>query len=807
MEPILYIIIIIILITNNRGIKSLKNQIENLKKDLKNTLHNKSKQKITLKKELIDEKIITKPDLLISKIEKEEEEEEGVFKTHQDKVKKIIEEKPKKVDPIIIIKPMALKPKKAPVFQKTLSNRFTAFKKRNPDLETFIGENLISKIGILILVLGISFFVKYAIDQEWINEIGRVGIGFLSGTILLGFAHKLHKNYKAFSAILVSGAIVVFYFIIAYAFKEYKLYSQTTAFILMVITTIFSTAISILYNRKELGVLSLIGGFLVPVLVSTGSGNFIVLFIYLLILNIGFLVVSIKKKWFIINILAFIFTHLFFINWITSDSDILVNANTLFLFATLFYIVFFIMNIFKVVKESKQELKPQIILLFLISTFVYFGEGLYLLGYFLNSFKGLFTLLLALVNLGAGWILLQKNSIDKKTVYLFIGMTLTLLTLTGPMQLEGNYITLFWATESVLLIWLSQKIKNNDLKIVAFITLFLTISSLTIDFIQIYESPKKLKTLFNKGFLTGIFTVISLVTSAFLLKREKETYTLRNIKINPTKIAVLLTVIASIVLYLTGLLELTHQTNNYLDVFLATTIITIYHYIAIIVVMSYLFKYKITHTVALIVSVISILVGANFLSQVPFNSFKNSILDHTANPTFYVQIILLGLLFYNMKLSYDHINKQEYSTKNKNYFSYFLASFIVILISLELLIISQPIVVSPKINTLTAVNSEIYNLISNSKTTVIKTSFPILWGVLSFIFLYFGIKNAKKTWRIFSLILIALTIIKLFTYDIENVSQGGKIIAFILLGIVLLIISFMYQKIKKTFFKDEENKK
>src|SRR5690606_7276165 len=96
--------------------------------------------------------------------------------------------------------------------QKTWWERF---RERNPDLEKFVGENLISKIGILILVLGISYFVKFAIDKNWINETARVGIGVLCGAILMGVAHKLRTNFKAFSSVLVAGAIAVLYFTIA----------------------------------------------------------------------------------------------------------------------------------------------------------------------------------------------------------------------------------------------------------------------------------------------------------------------------------------------------------------------------------------------------------------------------------------------------------------------------------------------------------------------------------------------------------------------------------------------------------------
>lgn len=820
---VLFIVILVILIINNKKSSKLSNKIDVLAKnidDLKYHVTNKKQyQGTTIKEEIKEPKVTIEPEPIITPepviITPEPIKEEPVVIQHE-KVKPVIKEKSKKEVVVDFTKETKTKKEEKHIekrqsFSEKMTAKFTRFKKDNPDIETFIGENLISKIGIFILVLGISFFVKYAIDQEWINEVGRVGIGFLSGAILLGFAHKLQKNYKAFSSVLVSGAIVVFYFIIAYAFKEYKLFNQTTAFILMVLVTIFSVAISILYNRKELGVLSLIGGFLVPVLVSTGSGNFVVLFTYLLILNVGFLVLSIKKKWFIINILTFIFTHLFFISWIISDPNIKINASTLFLFATLFYFVFYAMNIFRVIIEKEYAMKPIVMSLFLISTFLYFGQGLYLLDYFGTSFKGVFTLALALINLVTGWLLLQKNIIDKKTVYLFVGMTLTFLTLVGPIQLEGNYITLFWAAESVLLIWLSQKIKSNDFKIVAFIASFLMLGSLAMDFIQIYESAENLKIIFNKGFLTGIFCVASLGITAFLLFKEKTSYKLKGILIefNPKKVAILAIIVGIVVLYLTGLLELTHQTTNYLDRYLSTIIIAIYNYIFIIIGVFYaLNKEKdILHIVGYFVSGIAIVYGLFLLTFLPNSAYISSKLDTTANPTFYIQFIFLILVIAIMRILYAHISKQESKDKKYMLLKYFIAITFVILVSIELLIIAQPITVNPKLLGLENVETTIYGIIYQSKITIIKSGFPILWGILSFIFLYLGIKKSKKEWRIFSLFLVAVTIIKLFVYDIGNVSQGGKIVAFIILGIVLLVISFMYQKIKKAFFKDEEDNK
>jgi uncharacterized membrane protein len=77
-----------------------------------------------------------------------------------------------------------------------------------------------------------------------------------------------------------------------------------------------------------------------------------------------------------------------------------------------------------------------------------------------------------------------------------------------------------------------------------------------------------------------------------------------------------------------------------------------------------------------------------------------------------------------------------------------------------------------------------------------KIGFPILWGVCSFILMYLGMRMKVKDLRIISLSLFGITLIKLFVFDLRGISEGGKIASFIILGIILLVISFMYQKVK-----------
>jgi len=158
----------------------------------------------------------------------------------------------KRQQPPIITQPAAIVPTES-WREKWLRN--------NPDLEKFVGENLVNKIGIAVLVLGIAFFVKYAIDQNWIKEIGRVCIGIGCGIILVGIAHYLRNSYRSFSSVMAGGGIAVFYFTIAFAFHEYQMFSQTIAFSIMVVIIVFAVLLSLLYNKIELAVIAVVGGF------------------------------------------------------------------------------------------------------------------------------------------------------------------------------------------------------------------------------------------------------------------------------------------------------------------------------------------------------------------------------------------------------------------------------------------------------------------------------------------------------------------------------------------------------------------
>jgi hypothetical protein len=231
-----------------------------------------------------------------------------------------------------------------------------------------------------VLVLGIGYFVKFAIDQNWIGIYGRVFIGILCGGILLGLAHWLRKSFAAFSSVLVGGGIAVLYLTIAIAFHEYQIFSQTMAFILMVIITGFTILLAIRYNRVELAVLAILGGFSSPFMVSTGEGNYVVLFIYVMILDVGMLVLAYYKRWSLVNIVSYAFTLILFGSWLGTKFESW-NGSMVqgaLLFATLFYLIFFAMNIVNNIRENT-KFKALEITLLLSNTFFYYTVGMVIL--------------------------------------------------------------------------------------------------------------------------------------------------------------------------------------------------------------------------------------------------------------------------------------------------------------------------------------------------------------------------------------------------------------------------------------------
>lgn len=667
------------------------------------------------------------------------------------------------------------------------------FFERNPDLEKFIGENLVSKIGIAILVLAIGFFVKYAIDNDWIGHAGRVAVGVLCGSILIGVAHRLQKNYQAFSSVLVGGGLAIFYFTIALAYHEYQLFSQITTFIIMLVITAFAVVLSFLYNRQELAIISLVGGFATPFMASDGTGSYVSLFIYLIILNAGLLVIAYKKSWRLLNLLAFILTVILFTTWATVmlfDKDKITMYRDGFLFATVFYLLFLAINIAHNIKQNKKFIASDFGIL-LANTCLYFSAGLYFITKMeATEYRGLFTAVMGVFNMALSYILFRNKKVDTNILYLLVGITLTFVSLTAPIQLKGNHITLFWACEAVLLYWLYQK---SSIKLMHITSLAVTVAmllSLLMDWMNIYGVNKEIPVIANRAFITTIFSAVScLLISRLYSKSSGDKSKLQAL---PLRVGYLIA--GCLLLYGGGALEVAFQ----FSVRYASNILGGFYWM---------------------------LYSMAFIAVFGFVSQKTSLFRGTVYLiVLYAGCLVLYLLHY--KNTYDVLQQiQEARLGSRHFIAHWVTAglFIYILVSLVKLLRAgitglQNLVIMPWLVCLVAIiflsfegsllsNAVFYN--GNNEADIqriyIKTGLPILWGLSSFVLMWLGMKNKNRSLRIISLVLFGITLLKLFIFDIRNIPVAGKIAAFFSLGVLLLIVSFMYQRLKKIIIEDEKN--
>ena len=758
-------------------IKHLSDEIANLTKEVKNL-----KQPVETKKIVVEDKPIQKataaPVIPPKEVKKEEIKPDPEIKL------------PEVTRPVREIK-------QEPVTRvKETTQVVEPIRKKETDLEKFIGENLANKIGIAVLVLGISFFVKYAIDQNWIKEAGRVIIGLVAGAILIGIAHRIRNTYRSFSSVLVGGGLTVFYFTIAFAFHQYHLISQTAAFIIMIVITAFAVVLSLYYDRLELAILATIGGFITPFLVSTGQANHVALFTYLCILNSGMMVLSWFKRWPSINIIALFFTTIIYSSWLIRafwlDPQHAFPYKDAMLFGSLFYLQFIAMNIVNNIRQ-KRSFNAFDFLVVLSVNFLFYLAGMFILPYWNDgNYKGLFTALLGIFNLLLALGFRQKKTIDPNFLSLLTGLALSFISLTAPVQFKGNHITLFWAAETIVLFWLFQKTRNVQLKIASLIVMVAMLISLAFTWLQVYGGLLVVPIIINKGFTTTLASAIALFIYYKLMYKEADTGYLANITNRGVKDLLLGAFI--ITLYLSGALEIFYQFSTRSDFTSIFSIyLQLYTFLFAIVV---LFIFRSSSVYPVLKFLFTLLCLGLYIINISTNhEVSLALLEKDKGGLFiahWLSVILLIWLLVDLVI---YFKKNE----NKNWSSYLPAFTWISAIGIVL-----------------TLSIELYqvNLWLNYRGTAwqwwenlyYKAGLSIIWSICSFIMMWLGMQHKFRPIRIISLTLFTITLLKLFIYDIRNIPPGGKIAAFILLGILLLTVSFMYQRLKKIIIDDAEFK-
>jgi hypothetical protein len=403
------------------------------------------------------------------------------------------------------------------------------------------------------------------------------------------------------------------------------------------------------------------------------------------------------------------------------------------------------------------------------------------------SFSGLFSMFMSIFNLGASYLLFRKGKVDANILYLLIGITLTFISLTAPIQLHGNYITLFWASEAVLLYWLYQKSSIKIIRLSSLIIWLCMLFSLIIDIVKVYGlSVQPLAVIFNKGFLTLVYC--SIASYLLFILRSKDA--INKGGFFPGKTA--FRIAALILLYTAGFFEIIYQFGqHYPQLQLAGLYLVFYTLLFILLI---ILITPLRPSVRLSEKMTSVLLAAGiilYLLQVGYSfHIQKELLEHTASNGHLVfhwlAAIVTAIIFYKLIQLY----RNEWRLKTE-WITWVICAAIIIFLSAETHLAANALF-----------NSGVASL-PKIQLVFIKAGWPILWGLSSFCFMWLGMRYKFRMLRIISLTLFTITLVKLFTYDIVNIPAGGKIAAFFSLGVLLLVVSFMYQRLKKIIIDEE----
>ena len=376
---------------------------------------------------------------------------------------------------------------------------------------------------------------------------------------------------------------------------------------------------------------------------------------------------------------------------------------------------------------------------------------------------------------------------------------MSFVTLAIPIQLEGYVITMFWAAEMVLLLWLWQRSKINIFRLGFFALSLLTIVSYLMDvnnyYIDHYHEVS-LTPFLNGSFITGIVIVIGFALSLFLLNKEnaediitfrgRETFSIKNIKY-------LFKFALTILLFSVFYLEFNYQLEVHTD----TTYSQAFRNVSLA-----------TYTTCFVAGLA--ILFRNKINTTKYFFFLGCVVIYSLLYSFLVAE-LRSHIFFSQEYSASHFLIHLISLPAIGYLIYLLVVNIRPLMQEQFKVIAWALVILSYIILSVELDNVVIWISGNPETyfdrlyDVHTFGYPILWGAIAMILMIWGLKQKEVLLRQISLISFGLIIVKFYTFDAWRMSQTGLIISFVVLGAILLVVSFLQQKIK-TLVKDDDKK-
>jgi uncharacterized membrane protein len=355
-------------------------------------------------------------------------------------------------------------------------------KQVSSDLESRIGSHWLNRIGIAAVLMGVSYFLKFAFENNWIGPAGRVTIGLVAGIGVVLWSERFRtRGYQIFSYSLKAVGVGVLYLSLWAAFQLYDLIPGTVAFLAMLAVTAATTAMAVAQDAEILAAFALIGGFVTPILLSTGVNREVELFSYLMLLDAATLLLAALRPWRRLLLISFFGTLALYTGWYFSFYERSQLRITLG-FATVFFAIFAVAPLAGRRREGEARSSSALpLVLAFLNAATYFVQVYALLWDVDRPASAFFAVALAAV-----YILLSRqvsaryaDPTSARTMhFVHLALAIGFLTIAVPIRLDTHWITLGWFVEAGVLLWIANRLGSDFLNFFAVAALALGVARL-----------------------------------------------------------------------------------------------------------------------------------------------------------------------------------------------------------------------------------------------------------------------------------------------------------------------------------------
>ncbi len=377
---------------------------------------------------------------------------------------------------------------------------------------------ILGRIGIGAVVLGAIFFLKYAFDNNWIGEAGRIILGLVGGAGVFALGHYLYAKYQEYGAILMGGGATILYFSVYAAYDFYSLIPMSAAYAGFIVITAVVCVVSAVLRAQSLLVIASIGAFLAPLIFDLNNANFFAIAAYITIAAIGISIVILRRGWTYLAYLPALGIALVFSTWYAAEY----SSNLLALVATfvLAWITMFVgMGITLMTRAQDEHDKTGII----ITTLSYFLGAVTLYSLFNGEYSDYLGIGAVLGAFHAGIAAYIAHAATQGKVYVSIvmaGIMATFLTIAVQLQFDGVWVGVAWVIESLVLYYLASRMQDRGFQVMGAIVFALGASSILINEWSWFNPAKIFVPILNTGFFAMMLATAIAATIAFIYYRS-----------------------------------------------------------------------------------------------------------------------------------------------------------------------------------------------------------------------------------------------------------------------------------------------